>query len=64
MNLRKTDKRTVVLSGELLNAGWSASQAHVTPLSELVGLNLMVENVVTLPSGDTSSISSRASEKR
>ena len=35
----------------------------MTPLSELVGLNLIVENVVILESGDISSISSRFSEK-
>ena len=62
--LRNTDKSTVVLNGpELVKAGWLASQAQVTPLSELVGLNLIVENVVILESGDISSISSRFSEK-
>ena len=35
----------------------------MTPLSELVGLNLIVEKVVILESGDISSISSRFSEK-
>jgi hypothetical protein len=57
LDLRSTDSKTVVLKGGFSKAGCSASQAHVTPLSELVGRNLMVEVVVIRLSGLLSSTS-------
>ena len=62
--LRSTERSTVVLKGGLTRAGWSASHAHVTPLSALVGRNFMLEVVVTRSSAPFSSTSCRDSAKK